>query len=211
MARERRSFERPSKIRDARLFVIATEGAKTEVDYFNGLKLRLNSSRVHPVVLERDKAGESSPAHVIKMLDDFARQYRLLRDDKLWLLIDRDRRSWRPQEFALVARECKQKGYYLAASNPCFELWLLLHFEDVIAQPETRRAELLKNEGGLLKKNVASKMRPNIEYIDQFFCRIPEAIVRARALDVRPKDRWPATLGTRVYLLVGELTGGLSS
>ena len=178
MARERRSFKRPSKFRDARLFVIATEGARTEVDYFSGLRLRLNNSRVHLEVLERQEAGESSPAHVIQMLNDFA-EYELLRDDELWLVIDRDGRSWKTQMFAGVARACQQKGYFLAASNPCFELWLLLHFEDVIAQPETRRAELLRNEGGLLKSCVKCFMRANRELHDQFFSGIPEAIERA--------------------------------
>jgi hypothetical protein len=31
---------------------------------------------------------------------------------------------------------------------------------------------------------------------------VEEAIVRAKALDKNPADRWPQTLGTRVYLLV---------
>ena len=30
---------------------------------------------------------------------------------------------------------------------------------------------------------------------------VEEAIERARALDKNPNDRWPQTLGTRVYLL----------
>lgn len=31
------------------------------------------------------------------------------------------------------------------------------------------------------------------------------AIARARAIDVNPADRWPQTLGTRVYLLAESI------
>lgn len=37
-----------------------------------------------------------------------------------------------------------------------------------------------------------------IEYVEV-------AIERAKALDKNPDDRWPQTLGTRVYLLAGSI------
>jgi hypothetical protein len=47
MGRERRDFVRRSGVRDARLFVIATEGYVSEPKYFNGLKERWHNPRIH--------------------------------------------------------------------------------------------------------------------------------------------------------------------
>jgi hypothetical protein len=104
-----------------------------------------------------------------------------------------------------VATGCRQRGYFLAISNPCFELWLWLHFEDVPNQPEARRRELYENNDRLLKSLVATQRRP---YASDFEICAPymnDAIQRARALDASPQDRWPQGLGTHVYRLVEDL------
>ena len=203
MGRERRDFVRRAGFRDATLFVIASEGVVTEPDYFNGLKARWQSPRIHVEVLTRPEAGESSPERVLTILRGFARSYSLRDGDQLWLVIDRD--SWMPRTLANVARECERKDYHLAISNPCFELWLLLHFEDVPNQRTERRQELFENHNGLLKREVASHRQPNTEFIDHFISGTPAAIARGRSLDATPRARWPNQLGTRVYRLVEQL------
>ena len=142
MGREPRDFVRRSGFRDATLFVIASEGVVTEPDYFNGLKVRWQSPRIHVEVLTRSEVEQSSPEHVLRTLNEFARSYRFRAGDQLWLVIDRD--SWKPRTIASVARECENRNYKLAVSNPCFELWLLLHFEDVPNQSPERRQELFR-------------------------------------------------------------------
>src|SRR2546430_12066122 len=52
------------------LVVIACEGEETEPEYFNGLKEKLHSPKVHIEVLERE-AGHSSPAQVFEALSEF--------------------------------------------------------------------------------------------------------------------------------------------
>ena len=37
------------------------------------------------------------------------------------------------------------------------------------------------------------------------FPNIEDAIARASKLDIKPDDRWPQTVGTRVYLLVNSI------
>ena len=44
-------------------------------------------------------------------------------------------------------------------------------------------------------KYEAATLLPNIE----------DAIARASKLDIKPDDRWPQTVGTRVYLLVNSI------
>ena len=176
--------------------------------YFNGLRSRLDNPRIHPVVVERAESSESSPEHVLSTLDGFAQEYLLQEGDQLWLVIDRDSRSWKPRMFAQVARECHRKNYRLAASNPCFELWLLLHFEDIGGQSSSRKRDLFHNKSRLLKHEVASKMRPNVAHIDHFFDLTATAIERAQKLDERPRERWPTALVLVSTVSSTSSTGG---
>jgi hypothetical protein len=205
MGRKRRDFVRPGGFRDATLFVIASEGAVTEPKYFNGLKVRIHNPRIHIHPLERDDPTLSSPMHVLGELDRFRGEYNLQEKDQLWLLMDRDVQSWKPEMISAIAQECLSKGYFLAVSNPCFEVWLLLHFEDVPNQPDTRKQELAANADGLLKSEVARHFSANRPYIDHFLPHTETAIARAEALDTEPGERWQTGLGTRVYRLVRQL------
>jgi hypothetical protein len=205
MGRERRDFVRRSGFRDASLVVIACEGAVTEPDYFNDVKARLHVPGLHVEVLQREDPENSSPQRVLRMLDEFSARFRLRDGDTLWLVMDRDQQSWKPQTLSEVATACVQRDYRLALSNPCFELWLLLHFEDVPSHPTERRDELLANKDHLLKGLVAERRRSAPEALDVLGAEAPMAISRARLLDSSPEDRWPQELGTRVYLLLEHL------
>jgi hypothetical protein len=205
MARERREFMRRSGLRDAKLFVIASEGAVTEPKYFNDLKERWHNPRIHIEVVVRDNPGLSSPEHVLGELDRFRREYHLHEGDQLWLVMDRDPQSWTNETLRVVARECQRRRYSLAVSNPCFEIWLLLHFEDVPNQGAARRQELIRNAKRLLKSEVARHCSTSGPHIDNFIPHTEKAIARAEALDTSPRARWPSQLGTRVYRLVKQL------
>jgi hypothetical protein len=205
MGRQRREFVRRGGFRDAILFVIASEGALTEPRYFKGLKERCHNPGIYIHVLVRDDPSLSSPEHVLGELDRFRDEYSLQERDQLWLLMDRDFQSWKPAMISAIAQECQGKGYYLAVSNPCFEIWLLLHFEDVPNQGDPRKQELAGNADGLLKSEVARHCSTSCPYIDNFISHTETAIARAEALDAKPADRWPSQLGTRVHRLVRQL------
>jgi hypothetical protein len=206
MPREARDFARPSGFRDAALVIIACEGAVTEPRYFHGLKAKIHSPKVHVEVLAKDDPTQSSPAAVLATLDKFTKEYRVRKGDRLWLVIDRDR--WSKRMLAEVARATEQRGYLLAVSNPCFEIWLLLHFEDVPNAAAARRDELLENEKQLLKAEISSRMQPNLDFIGHFLPHTYTAIARAMALDTRPRTRWPNGLATRVHRIVESLPLG---
>jgi hypothetical protein len=205
MGRQRRDFIRHGGFRDAILFVIASEGAVTEPKYFTGLKERCHHPGIHIHPLLRDDPSLSSPAHVLAQLDLFRSQYTLREGDQLWLLMDHDPQSWKPAMISAIAQECQSKGYFLSVSNPCFEVWLLLHFEDVPNQGDQRKQDLAGNADGLLKSEVARHCSPSYPYIDNFIPHIEKAIARAEALDTEPDSRWPSPLGTRVHRLVSQL------
>ena len=129
---EKRAFRpwvRKSGVRDSRLIIIASEGTNTEKYYFENLVAAYFNPRIHVEVLDRIETGSDSQ-RVLRQLDNFRREYKIKqKDDELWLVIDVDR--WRSAKLADVARLALQKKVELAVSNPCFELWLLLHHRDL--------------------------------------------------------------------------------
>ena len=203
--------ERREAFRDARLIVIASEGKDTERIYFKALAKEYTNPRVHVHILERsvDEQNNSSPEHVLKQLNDYKNLYDLEADDELWLVVDKD--QWKDRMLSRVATECALGvSMHMALSNPCFELWLLLHLEDAASLTpeeqmlwmENRRKS--KNADPYLKVRLRQKMGSYHESSYDalsLIVHVEDAIERARTLDKNPNDRWPQTLGTRVYLL----------
>ena len=203
--------ERQEAFRDARLIVIASEGKDTERIYFNALAKEYVNPRVHVHILERSESEQnnSSPEHVLKQLNDYKEQYSLESDDELWLVVDKDR--WTEAMLSHVATECAQDNYmHMALSNPCIELWLLLHLVDVTSLSQEEQQQWLenrrksKNADPYLKVRLRHEMDSYHESAydaQMLIAHVEDAIARAKALDTNPTDRWPQTLGTRVYLL----------
>ena len=209
--RKRRDFVRLEGVRSARLVVIAAEGRYTESIYFNAVKNELSAPNVHVEVLDRN-SDESSPESVHHQITDFMRQYNIEDDDELWLVIDRDR--WHERMLSQVAQLCAQNPHlHFCMSNPCFELWLLLHLEDVNEYDDSTKNDLLlnrKNKSGItwLKKRMKDLLGSYAESnydASGLIPYAPAAMERARKMEVNPQDRWPQTIGSRVYLLMDSI------
>jgi hypothetical protein len=182
--------------RDACLLVIATEGEKTEPQYFAGCFAK--SSRVQIHVLPSEE-GKSSPRHVAQRLRQFRRDFDLGKNDQLWLVIDTDRVP--EKQLAEVASEAMKTGARLAVSRPGFELWLLMHLTDVGPEVEGKTSDGLKKH---LKSLLGSYNPSNLD-APRFRPGVRTASARAKAMDLNPAERWPNSTGTRVYLLVDEI------
>lgn len=213
MGRIKRDFKRPENKRSAKLIVIATEGRKTERIYFEALAENFDSTKVHVEVIEK-LDDNSSPDVVLEQLNSFADEFNLDENDELWMVIDRDYQSWEIEMIKSVAQICHQKrGYYLAISNPAFELWLLLHLVDCSALTQQEKEDLFKNAKVTRNKTYSKKMLSDLlggfneaKYdADSFVPKVEEAIKNAIVLDVNPRTRWPNYLATRVYKLVQNI------
>ncbi|MBT7191100.1 MAG: RloB domain-containing protein [Anaerolineae bacterium] len=205
------SRTRRSGFRDFRLLIIAAEGEKTEKKYFDDLLDKYPRSRIHVEVLERPDDG-SDPVKVINALNDFKNEYNLRQDDELWVVVDVDR--W-GEKLSEVAALCRQKGYGYAVSNPCFEIWLLLHIKDLAEYDEETLQEFRENRKPSRKSD---RTRLDVELLNlngsynksnldtsPFLPFVENAIERARSLDVMPRQRWPNDLGTRIYLIAEKI------
>lgn len=195
-------LDREHDRRDAKLFIVATEGKETEKQYFG----MFNSTRIKVEILATTEDGKSAPEYVLERLDKFKERYDLSKDDMLWLVSDRDR--WGDKKLSSVCSEARQRGYYLAISNPCFEVWLTLHFEDINTQEEkTCKCDEFKKR---LRRILGSYNGSNLD-ISAYQPHTKDAINRAKNLHPSSQQDWPPTLGTHVYRLVEILLKSLGS
>jgi len=194
-ARKKRPLERTEgTLRDARLVVIASEGSHTEEIYFRAFRETRVRIRVIP-----SSDGKSSPRHVFDNLRAYASEYEIGAGDELWAVVDRDR--WPTRALSEIAALCRDAGFRLAVSNPCFELWLALHFGG-LAQRNPTHDDLRK----MIVAGCGSFSKASYD-AEAFVTNVGDAIQRALALDTRPQNRWPQSTGTRVYLLARSILG----
>lgn len=185
--------------RDDRLFVIATEDTHAPDQYFRIFK----NSRIKPRVLPTGD-GRSAPEYVLDRLDAFAREFELTEEDELWLMLDTD--HWvKPDHIANLINVCTQatqKRYNLAHSNPCFEVWLLLHVMDL---DESHQFQSYEDMTPYLKEKLGGYSKRRIDPEQFSLDKVAAAIERAEKLDKSPQDRWPQKTGTHVYRVVKKL------
>jgi len=126
--RKKRPLERtPGMLRDTTLIIIASEDRYAVKQYFEMFR----SNRIKIRVLGTED-NNSSPSHVMARLEKYMKEYHFGEGDIFWLVCDTD--HWiEPNHISnltKVLQLCNQKGIKVALSNPCFDLWLLLHFAE---------------------------------------------------------------------------------
>ena len=177
-----------------RIFVIVTEGEKTEPRYFSILG-RLQTAVAIRCVNSR---GGRAPLDMLKEMKRQLQQLPLKNTDEAWLVVDRD--EWQEEHLSLLSDWAeKWTNYGLALSNPKFEYWLLLHFEDGndVRTPSDCDTRLRQHIPAYDKE-----MPDNLITLD----RIKGAIKRARQRDVPAALDWPKNPGaTTVYRLVENI------
>lgn len=128
--RRRRAFREPR----AR-FLIVCEGEVTEPEYFRDIRqterglidLKIVPAGVPKSVVER-AAGMKKDSE----LEAKRRKDENLRYDHVWCVFDVDVHPF----VAEAKQQAMSNSIELAVSNPCFELWFLLHFQDQTAHIE---------------------------------------------------------------------------
>lgn len=53
--------------------------------------------------------------------------------DTICFIFDRDQGSFTDEQYYEVSAKCRRNGFKVYFSNPCFEFWLLLHFDEVFS------------------------------------------------------------------------------
>lgn len=202
MERMKRGYKRlVEKKRDYRLFAIACEGSVRERDYFECFEVL--SSRISvDLIADVDEDGNvvvshnSSPDHVLQRTQVYANNTDLIEGDQMWIVVDVDR--WPEEQLSILAQECYSRGWNLAISNPCFEVWLCYHMEeDIPDEGEIKESAYFKNHLSLLTVEGYS---PEV-YSPLAF----NAIEVAKAKDTNPGMRIPPYKVTHVYRLMEQM------
>ena len=187
--------------RSARVFVIACEGEKTEAAYFSHMTQGLRRVRVLPLPTGKD--GQSSPAHLVERLNQNVGQFS---EAQAWLVLDSDHHfepNHRPGTQAALD-EARQRGYQVAVSNPCIELWFVLHWEEVTAPCDEPFCTTRLKE--LMSSYTHSRYNP-----EELRAGLAKAIERARALDSAPEQQNPSNPGSHVYRLMDALRAAIAA
>ncbi|MEV0396242.1 RloB family protein [Polymorphospora rubra] len=148
-SRETDLRRRPGTREQRTAILIATNGESTERDYFLALKAEpwVRAARV-AVVFKR-----GAPIEVIR---DAARRRDHDDYDQAWAVCDVDH-----YETATADAEAIERDVRMAWSNPCFEVWLILHKADCNAHLENAR-----RAGDRLRSHVRNWNKTALDYAD---------------------------------------------
>lgn len=192
MKRREASRRRGPAARSRHTVLVYCGALRTEPDYFDGLKVSLRSGGVALKVRQEgvapDRLVRIAAAYRDRKPDTF---------DDVWCVVDVDQFDI---EAALTeARRCRIN---LAVSNPCFELWLLLHHADCRSHC-TGYADVAAR----LKKHVPAYDKARLDFAD-YAPGVGEAVKRAR--DLKPTGvRHRDNPSTSVWRLVESITDQL--
>jgi hypothetical protein len=133
----------PSRMPKRRILIVC-EGRETERRYFEAFQHAVRNPRVHVKVARETGVPTTVVECAIELRAEAEQEAKHQRDDNLlwdevWGVFDVDDH---PNLELAIARGAAS-GIKLAVSNPCFELWALLHFQDQRAHIERGKLRAL--------------------------------------------------------------------
>lgn len=133
MGRDRFNLARRRHVREPRRrFYLFCEGKNTEPGYFDAMQRRYRNSQIR--IMAIGPAGvpgtiaKSAVAFKLGINTRIAKQLTssFEEGDEVWAVFDRDTHKC----YYDATEKCERAGIGVARSNPCFELWLILHEQD---------------------------------------------------------------------------------
>jgi hypothetical protein len=167
---------RPPRYEPRACVLVVCEGAKTEPQYFNGLrhKLRLSTLEVEVVGKECGSAPVSVVREAVRLRKERLADHLWPDYDEIWCVIDVEA----PQPHATLQQALRQaadNGLNVALSNPCFEYWYVLHFERV-GSSFNSKAEVVRR----LKKHLPRYRESDEDVFETVYPHTDKAIKNAK-------------------------------
>ncbi len=211
--RQRAQLERKQKRRASydRILIVC-EGSKTEPDYFNAIR---STYRLHTAnVVVRPSERGTAPIQVVQYAEELFKngdQRRIQKRafEQVFAVFDRDDHASYSEALRLAeSLDKKLKNdngafarFRAIASVPSFELWLLLHFEDVVAP--IRRDEVMRR----LKRHIPGYEKGENQAFAATSSKLDTALQRADTLI----KRFTAHMGSEPFTDVGDLVRLMTS
>lgn len=209
-------YDDADQIEPKHKYFIACEGKKAEYRYFKGLleaRDELGISQLIEVLPIRHGEGTNShPLTIIneakEVTDDCDTYFPAV--DSVCIIVDRDAKSFTSSQYDKAVALCVEFGFRFIVSNPCMELWLLLHYSD-LAQYSSQ--ELLDNKKTgnrtrteiLLKDDYlhGSYSKARLHFRRDFLPHVRTAVENSKQ-HAQTIDTLKTTIGTNIGLLVEE-------
>lgn len=198
----------PSRRRSAKPkrfeLLILCEGTRTEDDYFTYLKRRHKS-----VNITVDSRGGvpmtlvERAASIKKREERDEKRGRGVAHDEIWCVFDRDEHP----NFKEAVLKAAAVSIGVATSIPCFELWLLLHFQEQTAHLERDEAQrALGTHAGTTSKN--KSIPPSV--METLYAQYELAKSRAIELDKMHKRNFTedeSNPSSNIWEIVDKIVG----
>lgn len=130
MARRGTPLRRKPELRaPRRKSILLTEGKNTEPDYFRAIRSHFRGALIDVELIPAVGTPMTIANEAVQRKRDLRRGVRgksWQLDDEVWAVFDRDEHP----NIKEAINMCQGAGVGVAYSNPCFELWLILHYED---------------------------------------------------------------------------------
>ena len=203
----RKLGRRPPHLSGKPRILILCEGARTEPTYFNWLKY---DKRLTSVVVRRSRANQIGPPGLLK------RARNELRNDPGWdeiyCVLDHDGRDSAvgklEAELTAMNRKRASTKVEMILSDPCFELWLLLHFEFTdrpytsVRGGRSACADVIEQ----LQRHIPGYRKNTTHYLKLVEGRVSDALSNADQLNrLSPETRLRRSPYTNVSKLVARL------
>lgn len=130
-------------------------------------------------------------------------------DDVFGVVVDRDSQSHSVEQMQRVIKKCRDRDYFYFITNPCIELWLLLHVADIKAEYLGEEDQILENRldkagntyvSNLLYKKTSQRKSIQEKVFQTYYLpNVDLAIMRAKAL--APEGELIEKIGSNLYVL----------
>ncbi|MFF7142731.1 RloB family protein [Streptomyces nodosus] len=183
-----------SKRIEHRKVLIAAEGTNTEPQYFEGLAKVLNAKAVRVLSVSTVGVGRD-PLRIITEADRRRKLELKSGDgfDEVWAVLDVDRHA----NLEPACIRARKLLIDVAISSPCFEIWLVWHYEEWAKWSKGKTLQdLLKRSHGFKNKNLPH----NFPYANYEL-----AVARAEKCEVATKVYAPPNPHSSVSALVRRL------
>lgn len=227
---------RPIRPTTSKIIFLSCEGSVTEEEYievlsriYDGVKGRVQvisvaEDEVHTLPKKRTREqnqvlGKTKPWQLVERINKFKEEketkyeFSKYPEDEFWIVSDvDDNLDNHKDEFENAIKECEEKGYKYAISNPFFEVWLLLHHDEVNEEDKKYAVTATHHYEPtdyfrirLAEKGVPLKDGKHLNFEHYSDEKVRLAVKRAKELMGQKNEKIPTDYGTYVYRIVEEI------
>lgn len=169
--------------------------------------------------IEKIKTG-SNPKRTLRCIELYKKKnedkydFKNHPDDEFWLILDIDHHLEEDfkDEWEEVLKTSEIEGYNLAISNPFFEVWLLLHHDDLEEKDREMSVNLVSGYKSEFKHHYKTRLNnvgarlddKKVVYRHYNAEKVKNAIQRAKSIG-NSEEKYPLTAGSTVYRLVEKI------